>query len=234
MRFFLYAIARFPLFHWLRWLSIVLTYKYRFRGQKLYISWACVVKNCRFGYSNHISEQSILTNVDVGDFSYIGARSHLNNVTIGKFSSIAPNVKAGLGTHPSRGFISSHPAFYAPSYGLVEKQAFEEYHQTTIGNDVWIGANSTLVDGVTIGDGAIIGAHAVVTKDIPPYAVAVGVPAKIIRYRFSEAEIKRLQAQAWWDKPLSWIKAHAEQMQHASEYLRTVAAPERQESTPKA
>ena len=75
----------------------------------------------------------------------------------------------------------------------------------TIGNDVWIGRNAIIMDGVTVGTGAIVGAAAVVTKDVPPYAIVAGVPARIIRYRFDEGTVKRLLANRWWDYPEEFI-----------------------------
>ena len=82
---------------------------------------------------------------------------------------------------------------------LVKEVIYEEQKQTTIGNDVFIGANVTIIDGVTIGDGAIIGAGAVVVKDIPPYAVAGGIPAKVIKYRFDQDIIEKLLKLQWWN-----------------------------------
>jgi len=192
----------------------------RYRSQKLTIGYGCSLKRSHFGYSNHLSERVVLTDVELGDFSYIGARCHLSKVRIGKFCSIAPDVKAGLGMHPSRGFVSTHPALYAPSYGLVKTQAFEEYHPIAVGHDVWIGTGATLMDGIKIGNGAIVGAHAVVTKDVPPYAVAVGIPAKIIRYRFSPEEIAQLQAFAWWDKSRQWLREQASLMQDTEAFFK--------------
>jgi virginiamycin A acetyltransferase len=82
-----------------------------------------------------------------------------------------------------------------------------EYKRITIGNDVWIGARAVILDGITIGDGAIVGACAVVTKDVPPYAVVAGVPARVIRYRFSEKKIRTLLELQWWEWSPEEIKA---------------------------
>jgi acetyltransferase-like isoleucine patch superfamily enzyme len=143
-----------------------------------------------------------LHNVELGDYSYIAKNSTINNCKIGKFCSIGPNFCCGLGIHPTNG-LSTAPMFYSTAkqngISLCEDNKIEESKRTTIGNDVFIGANVTILDGVTIADGAVIGAGAVVTKDIPPYAVAVGVPAKVVKYRFDEDTIKTLLEQQWWN-----------------------------------
>ena len=133
-----------------------------------------------------------LHNVQLGDYSYFAKNAQVANTTIGKFCSIGPNFCCGLGIHPTTG-ISTHPIFY--------KGEFIEHQPVTIGNDVFIGANVTVLDGVSIGDGAIIGAGAVVSKDIPPYAVAVGIPAMIKKYRFNEKQIEKLLMYKWWEQP---------------------------------
>ena len=144
--------------------------------------------------------------VTVGDFTYGKPIVHDwhtgNKLSIGKFCSIGPNFCCGLGIHPTDG-ISTSPMFYSTAgqngISLCKENKIEEFKQTAIGNDVFIGANVTVLDGVTVGDGAVIGAGAVVTKDIPPYAIAVGVPAKVVRYRFDNETIAKLLEKKWWD-----------------------------------
>lgn len=91
--------------------------------------------------------------------------------------------------------------------------------KVVIGNDVWIGAYAKIVEGVRIGDGAVIAAGAVVTKDVPPYAIVGGVPAKIIKYRFEEKQIKQLLELKWWNKDIAWLKTHAEKFRDVQELL---------------
>lgn len=143
-----------------------------------------------------------LHQVEIGDYSYVAKNCAVTNCTIGKFSSIGPNFCCGLGIHPTNG-ISTAPMFYSPSKvngsTLVITPKLDESKHTTIGNDVFIGANVTVLDGVTIGDGAVIGAGAVVSKDIPPYAIAVGCPIRIIKYRMTEKQIAAMQRIQWWN-----------------------------------
>ena len=138
----------------------------------------------------------------IGDYSYIAYNSNISNTTIGKFCSIGPNFLCGWGIHPLDG-ISTSPMFYSTrkqnGMTLSKVDKIEERKQIVIGNDVFIGANVTVLDGVTIGDGAVIGAGAVVSKDIPPYAVAVGCPIKIVKYRFDDEKIEALKRIKWWE-----------------------------------
>lgn len=121
------------------------------------------------------------------------------NTTIGSFCSLAQYVMIGPGEHPVD-YLSSSPCFYMDIFGWKNRKCnFNSGEPCHIGNDVWIGHGAFIKAGVNIGDGAIIAAGAVVTKDVPPYAIVGGVPAKIIRKRFSEEQIKDLLELKWWD-----------------------------------
>lgn len=138
----------------------------------------------------------------IGAGTYIAPNSIISLTQIGKFCSIGPNFLSGWGIHPTDG-LSTSPMFYSTlkqnGRSLSVNDKIEERKKIIIGNDVFIGANVTVLDGYSIGDGAIIGAGAVVSKDIPPYAIALGCPIKIIRYRFSEEKINKLLQIKWWD-----------------------------------
>lgn len=145
-----------------------------------------------------------LDHASIGDYTYIGPGAQIVYASIGKFCSIAGNSKIGMPMHPIH-FLSTSPIFYSPknatgSSWVKKNLYFNEFERCTIGNDVWIGANAIVMGGVTIGDGAVVAAGAVVTKDVPPYAIVGGVPAKFIKYRFDEPLLKAIQSSNWWDK----------------------------------
>jgi acetyltransferase-like isoleucine patch superfamily enzyme len=129
---------------------------------------------------------------------------------IGKFCAIARNVSIGTGIHPLN-YLTIRSFTYKPAgYWTIPEENrvhFENHKPVTIGNDVWIGMNAIIMDGINIGDGAVIGAGAVVTRDVPPFAVAVGVPARVIKYRFDGETIKRITALQWWDFPDEILKS---------------------------
>jgi virginiamycin A acetyltransferase len=145
----------------------------------------------------------------IGKGTYISQNARITNTRIGKFCSIGPNLLSGWGIHPIDG-ISTSPVFYSThkpvGFTYSKTNKVEEKLPITIGNDVFIGANVTILDGMTIGDGAVIGAGAVVSKDIPPYAVAVGCPIKIVKYRFQPEVIQQLLEKKWWDADEETLK----------------------------
>lgn len=138
----------------------------------------------------------------VGDFSYVGPNTRLTYAEVGKFCSIAGEVIVGMGTHTLEN-LSTSPIFTEEKNGTgikwINKTIAEPFRKVLIDNDVWIGSRVMVMGGVHIGNGAVVGAGAIVTKDVPPYAVVAGVPAKIIRYRFSPDEIIRLEKVQWWN-----------------------------------
>ena len=158
--------------------------------------------NSNKGLNTKLHSPFRLNQANIGDYTYIAENSIINNTTIGKFCSIGPNLISGWGIHPNNG-ISSHPMFYSTKkqngMTLSTQDKIDELLPINIGNDVFIGMNVTILDGVTIGDGAIIGAGSVVSKDISPYAVAVGNPIKVIKHRFNEEQIESLLNIKWWE-----------------------------------
>lgn len=168
---------------------------------------------CYFDLGVHVENRTTLINCHVGRYTCIGFDSRYMNCHIGAFSSLGPQVLAGLGMHPTN-FVSTSPAFYSPNHStcllkLSSQELFVEQSEINIGHDVWVGARAIILDGVKIGDGAIVAAGAVVTKDVLPYSIVGGVPAKIIRMRFDDSIITRLLDIHWWDKDIKWITSHA-------------------------
>lgn len=192
--------------------------RYRNRGKHLLIDYLSKIKDCRFGTYNTIYKNVSLTKVELGDFTYVADDTTMYLTKIGKFCSIGPNVRCGGGSHPTQIFVSTHPAFYSTKrqaqVTFVENDCFGDHKATTIGNDVFIGANVFVVDGVNIGDGAIVGAGAVVTKDVPPYTVVGGVPARVLKQRFSQEDIDFLLSLKWWERGEDWLRRHSHLMQN--------------------
>ena len=172
-------------------------------------------KGSKISKTSTVYPFSRFTNSEIDDYSYINFFAWVNNTKIGKYCSIAMNFKSGLGQHPTK-LLSTSPLFYAKKQFALKKPldiqlaSYEEFQDIRIGNDVWIGANVLIMDGVTIGNGAIIGAHSLVVRDVPDYAIIGGVPAKVIKYRFSDEIIEELNKINWWN----WEKEKIIRNQH--------------------
>ena len=160
------------------------------------------LKDTKVGKNVKIYRPSHIKNCEIGDYTYISTNANISITHIGRFCSIGPNLFCGWGIHPTNG-ISTSPLFYSKQQQngatLAHEDKIEERKLITIGNDVFIGANVTILDGISIGDGAIIGAGAVVSKDIPDYAIAVGSPIRIIKFRFNDNQISSLKRIQWWN-----------------------------------
>lgn len=158
-----------------------------------------------FEGNNYLDEFSLVVDASIGRFSYLAPYARVANATVGRYCSIGPNAIVGAqGVHPTT-WLSTHPAFFSAraqaGVTFSERNQLEELPRTTIGNDIWIGAGAIILDGRTVGDGAIVGAGAVVVRDVEPYAVVGGVPARTIRTRYSPCDVERLLALRWWAWP---------------------------------
>lgn len=146
---------------------------------------------------------NLTTNIDrfskVGRYCYIGKNVHITKSCIGNYTSIANNVSIGQGEHATD-LVSTSSIFYKNEYDELTKE------HCIIGNDVWIGVGAVILRGVKIGDGAIIGANAVVTKNIPDFCIAVGIPARVLRKRLPDNVIERIEKTLWWNEDLSNAK----------------------------
>lgn len=190
--------------------------KLKHRGKVSFPYSAVVGKDAHFEGYNAIGKKSEFTGV-MGRCSYMADDCDLF-ATIGRFTSIGSNVKSIMYRHPvTYPYVSTSPVFYSTmkqcGINFADKNLFEEcvmadadnHSAVIIGNDCWINSNVTLISGVTIGDGAVVLAGAVVTKDVPPYAIVAGVPAKVIKYRFEEDDRQWLLEHQWWNLDLEWL-----------------------------
>ena len=173
-------------------------------GEKPYIHPTSRIHNCKVGSWTDIGENSTLVETTFGDYSYADGNVNIIYSEIGKFCSIASHVRIHPVNHPMGRVTQHHCTYRRIQFGfdVVDDEDFFNWrreHKCIIGHDVWIGHGAIIMPGVKIGTGAVIGSGAVVTKDIEPFTVAVGVPAKPIRKRFSEEIIQKMFDVAWWD-----------------------------------
>ena len=161
------------------------------------------IHDCYFGAWTEVGPRCALVETTVDDYSYVVGDNQIIYTKIGKFSNIASHVRINPGNHPMERVTLHHITYRRKMYGLGEDDAdFFEWrrsHQCVIGHDTWLGHNVIVMPGVTVGTGAVVGSGAVVTKDVAPYMIVVGVPAKPLRPRFPEAIAEKLLQIAWWD-----------------------------------
>ncbi|MGL6063962.1 MAG: CatB-related O-acetyltransferase [Fusobacteriaceae bacterium] len=196
-----------------------------------------ILKNVKLRKNEFESNNIINANVDfenssLGVGSSIGENSILPHVKIGRFCSIGPGTNIALGKHPTSKFVSTHLFCYSKylkniELDFVEEEMFDSKitvkdskYYVEIGNDVWIGKNVCILSAMKIGDGAIIAAGAVVTKDVEPYTIVGGVPARVIRKRFQDDEIEFLLNFKWWNKPLEWIEKNVNDFFDIKEFIK--------------
>ncbi|MBN2509695.1 MAG: hypothetical protein JXB03_05435 [Spirochaetales bacterium] len=184
------------------------------------------IKDSVIGEWTEIGEKTDIVESSIGDYSYCAGYNSIYYTELGKFCSIATYVRINPGNHPMERVIQHHCTYRRRQYGFCDSDDTDFFqwrrdHHCAIGHDVWIGHGATVMAGVSIGTGAVIGAGAVVTKDIPPYAVAVGVPAKVLRYRFAEEQVQALLALAWWDWPREKMQESLEKLNDIGAFLKT-------------
>jgi hypothetical protein len=173
---------------------------------------AAEIKASKLGAYTEVGPRTKLLEVELGDYSYVVNDSDIAYAKIGKFTSIAAMTRINPGNHPMNRVSQSHFTYRASAYFAGERDdeaffAWRRSHAVRIGHDVWIGHGAIVLPGRQIGNGAIVGAGSVVTKDVPAYAIAVGNPARVLRMRFADDIVMRIQALAWWDWPHDRVQA---------------------------
>lgn len=220
------------------WLLLLRSYFYKKRqGNKLRGYFPFFIgKHSSFEGMNTLYRNTYFVGT-MGYGSYICENSKILG-EVGRFTSIAANCKVILGVHPyTYPYVSTSPCFFSlkkQSGGTFAKeQKMEEFryankekkYPVVIGNDCWIGDGVTIVSGVSIGDGAVVLANAVVVKDVPPYAIVGGVPSKVLRYRFEKDDIDILINSEWWNKDIEWFRIHSDLLCDIKEFKRYFMSP---------
>jgi phosphonate metabolism protein (transferase hexapeptide repeat family) len=163
------------------------------------------VRDSSFGAYCEVGARTKVAESSFGDYSYVVNDADIIYTTVGRFCSIAAHTRINPGNHPLAKVALSHFTYRSSAYGMgPDDAAFFDWrrsYRAVLGNDVWIGHGAILLPGVKVGNGAAIGAGAVVSRDVPAFAVVVGVPARVVRYRFAPEIIAALERIAWWDWP---------------------------------
>ncbi len=171
-------------------------------GNAGFVGSGCVLKEARTEQYVSLGRDCQIINASLGSYTYVSVSTRISCADVGKFCSIGSNVIFGDGIHPTN-FASTSPVFYSAAKqcgtSFAARTLIEERQAIHVGHDVWIGAQVYIKDGVSIGNGAVVAAGAVVTKEVPAYAIVAGVPARVMRFRFSPAIVADLQRMQWWE-----------------------------------
>lgn len=192
-------------------------------GIKPYIPNNAIIENSYFGKYTEVGQFSNILDSTLDDYSYISEYTQIYNTFIGKFSNIAAQVRINPGFHPYEMPCQHHFLYRKEMYGFGEDDKaffnFRKVQKVIIGHDTWIGHGAVIMPGVKVGNGAIIGSNAVVTKDVPPYAIVAGVSAKILKYRFSIDIIDKLEEIAWWNWSHEEIKERIDDLKDIRTFI---------------
>ncbi len=179
------------------------------------------VRDSQLGHYTEIGARTQFAESTMGDYSYVVNDSEIIYTSIGKFCSIAAHTRINPGNHPMERASQSHFTYRASAYFADAEDdaaffAWRRAHRVIIGHDVWIGHGAIILPGRKIGTGAVIAAGAIITKDLPDYAIAVGNPARILRYRFECSIMDRLIALGWWDWSHAQLREALDDFRHLS------------------
>jgi phosphonate metabolism protein (transferase hexapeptide repeat family) len=182
------------------------------------------IRESELGAWTDIGPNCSITESTIGDYTYCAGDASIIYASIGKFCSIASHVRINPGNHPMQRVTQHHMTYRRAMFGFAETDdasffQWRREHRVVIGNDVWIGHAAIVMPGVTIGDGAVIGSAAVVTKDVPPYTIVGGVPARTIRERFPADVAAKLQCIAWWDWPRDLLQDRFDDLNDLDTFL---------------
>jgi len=185
----------------------------------------CMIKDSTLGAYTHLMPHCSLVESSFGDYSYAAGNVQIIYSEVGKYCSIANSVRINPGNHPQWRVTQHHMTYRRKSYGLGEEDDLEFFnwrreHKCFVGHDVWIGHGAVIMPGVRVETGAIIGSGAVVTKDIGPYEIAVGVAAKVIKKRFDDKTIQRILDSKWWDWDRTTLEAHFSDLLDVESFLK--------------
>lgn len=181
----------------------------RRQGVRVTFAGVVICPDSQLAENTLVSHHASVVDSVLGRWSGIGRYGKLQSADVGAFCSIAWDTTIGATAHPTR-WATTHAFAYDPAEGgFVEGRSFES-PRTTLGNDVWVGCNAVVLPGVSVGDGAIVGAGAVVTADVTPYEIVAGSPARVVGRRLEPEIARRVQELAWWSWPDPLLRQHVE------------------------